>query len=375
MELSIVLWGCGVALGAQSAAPPTESAPAVSADQIAHWVADLNSDQFIQREQATERLIEAGLPAIQPLVVALSEHNLEVTARSIFILRELALTDDPAVEDAARAALAQVAQNRGTTAARRASSTLEMLAQIRQQRAIEQLQAQGARFETRYAQLGFQVVPRLYSVEIGTSWRGTDEDLKHLRWLDDIEQVVLEGQQVNDAWLASVAEMKSLISVELKRGSISDKGVAALLKSDKLRYLSFKYVPINDASIDHLLAMKDVSLFRLIGTELSAEGVQKLRAGVPEGAQVDVRAGAFLGVGCEQLAQGCTVSLVHPSSAAARAGMTEGDVIVKYNGNDVSDFEGLTKLISKNRGGDTITLLINRSGQILTKKITLGEWD
>ncbi len=269
----------------------------------------------------------------------------------------------------------QVGSNHGTTASRRALAALEVLDEVREQRAITQLEALGAKLVSRHIQVGLQIVPRIYGLQIDDAWRGSVEDLRLLRWLDGIEQVSLYGEQVTDDWMEFLATMKSIAMLEVKRAKISDRGVAALAKLPRLQLLSLKYVPITDASLESLQTMKGVSMFRFYGTQLTRAGSEKLQAALPAGAQIDRRDGAFLGVGCEQLAQGCAVSLIHPGSAASKAGLTEGDIIVKYDGKEVTDFQGLTKLIVQNRGGDTITLEIQRDGKVISKKVTLGEWD
>ena len=84
------------------------------------------------------------MPAIEPLVAALVENNLEVTTRAIHVLRELALGLDLETEEAARAALEEIASPRGTAAARRARETLNALDLLRQDRALAELKQLGA---------------------------------------------------------------------------------------------------------------------------------------------------------------------------------------------------------------------------------------
>ena len=62
-------------------------------------------------------------------------------------------------------------------------------------------------------------------------------------------------------------------------------------------------------------------------------------------------------------------------SAAEKAEIRAGDIIVSYNGQKVADFTQLTALIAKHPPGTTVPIDIRRVNSIIQKKITLGEWD
>jgi hypothetical protein len=90
------------ALTASSQAAPNKPMAATQ-EQVRAWVRGLNSDEFATREEATDALSNCGLVAITELQQAdLPQQNLEVVARGMLVLQELALSDDVQVEDAAR---------------------------------------------------------------------------------------------------------------------------------------------------------------------------------------------------------------------------------------------------------------------------------
>ena len=60
-----------------------------------------------------------------------------------------------------------------------------------------------------------------------------------------------------------------------------------------------------------------------------------------------------------------TIKEVAPGNPAAIAGMLPGDEILQIEGKDIKDWEALTSTISSS-SGDTITLLVERNGQVLT---------
>jgi len=64
---------------------------------------------------------------------------------------------------------------------------------------------------------------------------------------------------------------------------------------------------------------------------------------------------------------------VTPGSAAEKAGVKEGDVILELNGEKITAEQSLAKLISKYNPGDSVTLKILRDGKEQTLIAVLGE--
>ncbi|MFI7545900.1 trypsin-like peptidase domain-containing protein [Actinoplanes sp. NPDC049599] len=70
---------------------------------------------------------------------------------------------------------------------------------------------------------------------------------------------------------------------------------------------------------------------------------------------------------------GALVSQVSPSSAAAKAGLQQGDVITSVNGKAVNDYDDLAGIIQANKVGDKVTVEFTRNGQQQTVSATLAE--
>lgn len=64
---------------------------------------------------------------------------------------------------------------------------------------------------------------------------------------------------------------------------------------------------------------------------------------------------------------------ISPDSAADKAGLKEGDIILELNGTKINETNTLTKLISKYNPGETIVLKILRDGKEMTVNVVLGE--
>ena len=70
---------------------------------------------------------------------------------------------------------------------------------------------------------------------------------------------------------------------------------------------------------------------------------------------------------------GALVSTVSPDSAAAKAGLQQGDVINSVNGKAVNDSDDLIGIIQAAKVGDKVTVVFTRNGQEQTVSATLAE--
>ncbi|HOB62642.1 MAG TPA: DegQ family serine endoprotease [Candidatus Competibacteraceae bacterium] len=72
--------------------------------------------------------------------------------------------------------------------------------------------------------------------------------------------------------------------------------------------------------------------------------------------------------------QGAVIAQVSPRSAAARAGVKTGDVVLNINGKPVHDGNGLRNIIGLLEVGETVRLDLLRDGKPLTIEAKLGEY-
>jgi len=371
-----ILLTAGMSFSAGTAAPPRTDAGevAVTTEQIEKWVKALDSERFVEREVATEKLIAAGASAVGPITIAVSGNNLEVTTRGLYILQELALNLELGAEEVARAALERIAESRVTSAGRRAAVIVMRLDVVRQDRALDELKRLGAVVTARPAHLGLQIIGS-YSITVGDNWRGQPNDLARLRWLRDVSELAFRGPRVTDECLRFVSAVKGLSSLTIKRASVTDGGIEYLRGLKGLATLSLLYIPVTDRSVASLKKVEAVQMIRIYGVQISATGADELRRGLA-GTKIDYRpGGAFLGIGCLDDQQGCVVQEVRPHTAAEKGDLRVRDVIYEYEGKKVTDFKILTARISDNKPGDKVTIKIIRGNEKLAKTITLGEWD
>jgi len=84
--------------------------------------------------------------------------------------------------------------------------------------------------------------------------------------------------------------------------------------------------------------------------------------------------GAFLGVASHPGSDdGVRLDRVIPDSAAARAGMRAGDVLVRLAGASIESFDGLRAVLRERRPGDVVRLVYVRDGELHEASTTLGE--
>jgi serine protease Do len=79
-----------------------------------------------------------------------------------------------------------------------------------------------------------------------------------------------------------------------------------------------------------------------------------------------------LGIQLADAARPATIEEVVDGSAAEKAGLQAGDVILRVNGNETPDRVKLVETIRSYQPGETVDLLIRRKGEELTKTATLG---
>lgn len=82
---------------------------------------------------------------------------------------------------------------------------------------------------------------------------------------------------------------------------------------------------------------------------------------------------ALLGVVTQKADEGAVVENVSKESAAEKAGLKEGDIILKVDDIKIEDPEALNKAISKYNPDDKVTITYKRGGKEYTATATLGK--
>lgn len=291
--------------------------PAPTADEIALWIAQLDDNQYLVRERATQHLIDAGEAAFDALLAAANSERPEPADRAVWILRRTSRSRDATQ---AIAALERLVQLRGRPAlVEKAETELD-------ERNIAICQAKlaplGAHLVMEPAQ--FDVIVPLLHIRLGEAWRGTPDDLRCIVQLRRQAHYRLEGEAVND---------------------------------DVVKFFEDK---------------PKLALLYLWNVNVSAKAVDAVKQRHPD-AVVYVRGQAMMGVSAETHVNGVIVTMVQPTSGAAAAGVAVGDVIATMNGQPIPDFDRLTARIAEHQPGDTIEVEIIRNEERKKLTVTLGQ--
>lgn len=289
------------AAGFAAAAPP----PA----EVVAWIEQLGSPQYAQREAAAKHLATAGRSALPALGDAIAAGDLEVASRGVEIVRGMMMAEDEELATAAERLLGQVATSDASAVGRLAEAALEFHQAGMAAAARERLEALGAVFRERLFAAG---APG-FEIEFGAGWRGGPEAWRLLPRLRGVACVSVHGVPLDADAIGTLGRVPGLLRIDLFGTAAPDAAVAALV------------------------------------------------AHLPD-TLVDVRKGGKLGVSSIVQAGPCQLSAVQPGSAADKAGLRVGDVIVAAAGEPVASFDAFTKRLAAFGPGEAVRLEVRREG-------------
>ena len=160
----------------------------------------------------------------------------------------------------------------------------------------------------------------------------------------------------------------------LKQGKWTggNDGLKALRPLREIQCLSV-YCKLTDEAVPHLSKLKHLRMLRLYGTDISEESIGKLKTALPD-ATIDARGGGQLGIKGDSGGPSAQVITVMPNSAAAKAGVEPGDIIIKCDGKALGKFENLIEMMRPKRPGTKVKLEITRGDKTFEREITLETW-
>ncbi len=226
-------WNIAVlCLAALWGAETTENDPAAMA-RIAQLATDLSHPNYTQRQQATEKLLASNPKDRLPDVLGVIRSGRpEAAVRANEVLAawyarpDLKAAETEAVENAMES-LREVAGAVGE----RARNTWEIHRVARENRAVERLQSLGAKVKLVDAQeargigldldadIPLNAVPAIQHISLGRAWKGTDDDLKYIGRLSNIQNgAIYRGKtaKVADAALEALTDRNPHLRVEIR---------------------------------------------------------------------------------------------------------------------------------------------------------------
>lgn len=110
----------------------------------------------------------------------------------------------------------------------------------------------------------------------------TNDDLRHLAALPDIEYIHLGNTKITDAGLLHLRSCPKLNMLTLDGTPITDNSAAELTRYQDLTSLSLSGTKITDAGLEHLAKLPKLKELWLRGTSITDAGYKKLEAALPE---------------------------------------------------------------------------------------------
>ncbi len=280
----------------------------------------LSAPQFSAREAAAKRLLARKLDSVPFLIELAQAGPVEASVRAFDLLRQLYREGDDATNEAIELAFEDLAQSENPTVALRAEAAIEAGGPIRRAKAIAAFQKVGGVLK--------------YHTDAGIGQPRGDETVK------SISHAILDPKSWNGG----------------------DDGLKFLRRIDDFRMPA-------DGHRSGLIVIK--------GSKVSKQAIEDLQIALPS-LLVQERGPAQLGVSPYSIFGGparLQIGDVKAGSAAERAGLRVGDLLLKFNGHAVPDFETLVERISEKEPGDKVPVVYERNGTEATVIVELQGWD
>ncbi|MBI3862687.1 MAG: PDZ domain-containing protein [Planctomycetia bacterium] len=297
-------------------------AKAETRSAIAAEIARLGDARFEVRETAMQQLGRAGIEAVEPLLAAAQGENLEVTWRATRALGRLIDTDDAARFAAAERALERLEASGHRAAARRAVAALETQPEKRWRFALARFEALGGwAAPRRDDEQGTPVptppppiiLPQYFVVP--PDWKGGAAGLANIRRMDSALQTLLPLDRKLGIYVIDGADVAPQAVDETQ---------------NSLRFMEF-------ASRGR--ARLGVSfLFDVRGRGLEVRDIER------------------------------------DAADATKDALKRGDLVIKYDGETLTDFDHLTRITRRHDVGDKLRVEVRRNGEPVESEIELTGW-
>ncbi|HET6325268.1 MAG TPA: PDZ domain-containing protein, partial [Planctomycetaceae bacterium] len=332
--------------------------PATTRDALREAVLRLNSPRFTEREAASQELFAAREPAIAALLEVAKEGSLEAAVRAVGILEAIYVSSGEFEEVASE------------------EFFCEMNDLIRAYLWVDLREAQTTADAAEFALDELERIGRPAVSERSEVVLQSHYDLREQRAI--VEIVRLHGKMIfggaisTGFWNPRINP--AMLPAEPQRDSAKGRGELTTV------IIGPKWVG-GDDGLKQVARLKRLrSLYRIEGKQVTDNGILRLRAALP-GLEIQVRAAAKLGIEHRAdmvgnpVEQGCKIETVKPGEAAANAGLRSQDVILRFAGQTVVNFDSLIEILHHYNPGDIVEATISRNEELKTVQLTLTGWD
>ena len=151
--------------------------------RVAMLISDLASNKSKTRHQAMNRLIDSGKTAIDELVNAIPDGDLDFRIRGIQVLQQLGMDDDIDLSIAAENALISLSEHTEPRIAELANQSVTNLFKSKEADTLKMFQKNGATIRSETEKIGLKYHYPLTTLVVDESWKGDDKQLAQVRYL------------------------------------------------------------------------------------------------------------------------------------------------------------------------------------------------
>lgn len=149
-----------------------------------------------------------------------------------------------------------------------------------------------------------------------------------------------------------------------------DAGLRYVADLQQIYNVSLKDALVTDAALTHLKSLPSLHRLEVTGTQITGEGLQKLKHERPQ-LEITALGPAVIGISGHNHPQGMIVQQVMPETGARRAGIDASDIITHVNGTRIHGFSELTLSLFDKRPGDKVKVDYIRAGKKVSCDVVL----
>ena len=252
----------GLGLEAGAGEPEATRSPARGLEMLVGQLAD---EKFAVRENATEKLMAAGIPALPHVLEAALGEDPERSARGLKILTKYWDTFDSALVKATLVALESAVEG-GRVGA------VGIMNEI-----VDGGRNRSARYLTRRGLAVSENSQDISRVRIGEEWEGEDRDLLHLQRFPELKVLNVSETEVGDAVMGVLSRLPSLEKLYLGKTRITLVGMAELPNAQGIEYLSLQGLQLGNEAAVHVAPLTSLKHLGLDFTKMDDGALEHLR--------------------------------------------------------------------------------------------------
>jgi hypothetical protein len=168
---------------------------------------------------------------------------------------------------------------------------------------------------------------------------------------------------------------RRVVAIDLGACQLDDDQLDVLAAFPSVRFLTLSGTELTDDGLRRLRHLEHLERLVLVNCPRINESAERELCELNPGLLISRRGPALLGVMGEPGPNGCRIVGVRHGTAAHQGGVLIGDMITAIDGHSIDSFEALARRIARYRPGEEVTLTIIRGSEEITLPVKLGPWD